>query len=202
MAQGDTAQRDELRSPTGRLLTVVSAAVALGVLALLVSAGSWQQLLGFGTVPLLFTAIIWATFDRPCVRVSDSYIEVRNVFRTVVVPWPAVIDVDLRWGLRLITRLGTCSAWSVPAPARPGYFALRRGQASAPPGSVDTSARRPAEAAQAVVDRWAALRQAGYLDDPRLESDRLAVTWNRQEVVVLSVLALLSIVGIVGYQLG
>lgn len=195
------AQPDEFRSPSGRLLTVAGAAVALGVLALLAATGSWQQLLGFGALPLFFAALIWATFDRPCVRVSDSGIEVRNVFRTVEVPWPAVIDIDLRWGLRLITRLGTCSAWSVPAPARPGYFALRRGQAPARPGSVDTSARRPAAAAQAVVERWTALRQAGYLDDPRLESDRLAVRWNRQELVVLAVLGFLSVVGIVGYQL-
>lgn len=193
------AASEELRSPFGRLLTVSSTVVALGVLALLVREGSWQQVLGFGALPLLFAAIVWATFDRPCVRVSDGGIEIRNVLRTVLVPWPAVIDIDLRWGLRLVTRLGTYSAWSVPPPGRPGYLAVRRGRPQGSAGQGDASARRPAPAAQAVADRWTALQQAGHLDNPRLESDRLPVSWNRQELTVLAVLLILSIAGMVGY---
>lgn len=178
------APTGELRSSFGTGLTIAGALLAAGVLALLFYDASWVGILEFGPLPLLFAATVWAMFQWPCVRVSDGGVEIRNVLRTLQIPWPAVIDIDARWGLRLITRLGNYSAWSVSPPSRTG----RGGR------------RQPAAAAQAVTERWQALKAAGYLANPRLEIDRVVWRWNWPVLIVLGALLVLSIAGLIGYR--
>lgn len=161
----------------------MAALTAAVVLWLLVRTGDIGQLFTFGAIPLLFAAAVWAVFDRPYVRVSDGGVEIGNVLRTVRIPWPAVTGVELRWGLRVVTVRGGYTAWSVPPPSRPGLLGSGRGAAAAP-------------AAQQVVDRWTALKDAGYLDDPRVEADVFVSRWNRPSLIVLATLLVLSVAGL------
>ena len=198
----------KIRNPRGRWLTVASAAAAVLVLGVLLHSG-WRELLWFGPLPLLFVSLVWILFDRPYIIVDDGGVEIANVIRTLRVPWPAVIEVDHRWGLRLVTKLGTFSAWSVPPPARPAYrwrFSARssgtRSDREHPGGSKTAAAVDSASpAAQLVLERWQTLRAAGYLDNPRLESDRPLRWWNRLEMAVTIGLLLLSAAGVAGYRL-
>ena len=67
---------------------------------------------------LLLALLVWQAYWRPQVEISDGGVEIRNVWRTVHVPWPAVQDVDGKLGLRLVTAYGAYQAWAVPAPRR------------------------------------------------------------------------------------
>jgi hypothetical protein len=199
-----------MHSTSGRVLTTACIVTALIADVGIVLDGGWQSLLAFGALPLLFAAVVWTLFDRPYVRVTDGGVEICNLLRTVQIPWPAVTDIELRWGLKLITKFGNYTAWSVPPPPRPkfrvgrgpaGGIAAPRGGAYAGENAIP-GPRSPNQAARAAMDRWQSLQQGGYLEDPRLEFDAPLKQWNQPQLIVLGILALFSAAGILGYQLG
>jgi hypothetical protein len=149
------------RSPFSRVLAGVTVAVC-GVLAvwLLVDDGLTKMLRYLPALALV-ALLAWQAYWRPRVEVSDGGVEIRNVWRTVHVPWPALEEVEGRLGLRLVTAYGAYQAWAVPAPRRTSRRA-------AVPAPEDTRAPTT-EAAELVRARWRLLQAAGYLDDPRLE---------------------------------
>jgi len=147
--------------------------VATGAVgAVLAAAESADSLRGFGAPLVLFALLGWAAFWRPHVEVSDGGVRVVNTFRTVQVPWPAINEVDGRYGLRLYTAFGTVTSWAAPAPA---------GRTRARSGS--------SEVAEIVNGRLAELRSAGYLDNRTLERESLETEWD-VPVVVAAVLLL------------
>jgi hypothetical protein len=154
------------------------AAQVLGVAMVVVAAvGGWADLARVGAPVALFGLLGWAAFWRPHVEVSDGGVRVVNTLRTVQVPWPAVESVDGRYGLRLVTAYGRLSAWGAPAP-------------------VGRQRARGEQSATAVVvqQRLDALREAGHLQDPRLERPALGTTWNLPLVAVAAVLLVASVV--------
>lgn len=163
-----------VRSRSGRALGV--AMVALAVLGLASAAtGGLEDLMRFSAPLVLFGLLGWAAFWRPYVEISDGGVHVTNTLRSVEVPWPALEEVDGRYGLTLRTAHGSVSAWAAAAPA--GRQRARHEQS-------ETSVQ--------VRSRWEELRAAGYLEDPRLERPRLQVTWHRALVAGLAVLLVLS----------
>lgn len=155
------------------VLMVVVAALGLGV-----SAFDGLAALVHLAAPLtLFGLLGWAAFWQPHVEVSDGGITVANTLRTVEVPWPAVQQVDGRYGLRLVTAYGPVVAWAAEAPA-----GRRRARGEDGPAAV------------AVQQRLGELRAAGYLADPRLERDRPRVTWHRRLIGVIAALVVASLV--------
>lgn len=172
-APGPTAV---VRSRSGQALglaMVVTAVVGLGTL--LTEGGA--PLLNYGAAVLLFGFLGWAAFWQPHVEVSDGGVRVANTWRTVDVPWPAVEEVEGRYGLRLRTAYGAVTAWGAPAPA--GRDRARRGTGSA---------------ADLVNARVAELRAAGYLDDAVLERPHPRVTWHRTTILVAAVLLVAVVV--------
>jgi hypothetical protein len=149
------------------------AASALGVAS--AALDGVEALLTYGGPILLFGLVGWAAFWRPHVEVSDGGVTVVNTLRTIRVPWPAIEDVDGRYGLRLRTAYGTVTAWAAGAPAG---RQRARGEDSA--------------MAQTVSGRLAELRDAGYLDDPRLERPAPDTTWHLEVVVPLVLLVAAS----------
>ena len=135
-----------------------------------------DTLLRYAAPCLLVGTVGWAAFWYPHVEVSDGGVTVVNTLRTVRVPWPAIQDVEGRYGLRLTTAYGPVTAWAAGAPAG---RQRARGQDS--------------EAAQAVTARLDALRAAGHLDNPRLERDAPVTTWHRGVVAALALLVLASV---------
>lgn len=146
---GDT---ETYRSRFSRGLAVVTAVLGAVLLGWLTASAGPATALYYVPPVGLVVLLAWLAFWRPAVEVSDGEVVLRNVWRTIHVPWPALQEVDGRLGLRLVTAYGGYQAWAVPAPRR-----TRHGGAG------------PGAAAVAVRQRWDELREAGFLDNPRLE---------------------------------
>jgi hypothetical protein len=176
---------DVVRPWWGRALAVAIGLICAGMtLSVAVSTG-WSDAARMAPWTGLLALACWATFWRPRVSVSDGGVRLVNVTRTIDVPWPALQAIDTKWALTLVTAYGRFTAWSAPAPGVRGVMLSRTASArDAPPGRRDDL--RPADlldtpsgaAAALVVDRWQALRDAGHLDDPRLERPRAIVRWH------------------------
>lgn len=136
----------------------------------------WLALVGY---------VSWAVFWRPLVSVDAAGVHVVNVFRTYDVPWPAIEAIDTKWALTLVTRLGTVRAWSAPAPgrhvqrrARPAdrrIGGVRGGEFARPSDLPHTES---GAAALIVRQRWLRIRERGYLDDARVEFERMPARWH------------------------
>jgi len=160
-------------------------------------AGPWLALVG---------GSCWAAFWRPEVVVEDSGVRVVNVFRTIDLPWPSVHAIDTKWALTLITAYGTFTAWAAPAPGRhTAVRATRRDVAQIPMSALSGGGIRPGDlpssesgaAALLIRRRWEKLRDAGFLDDPKLEFDTAPVTWHREIIASGVALILLAVIGLV-----
>src|SRR6476620_1411881 len=78
-------------------LSWLVAGVGLAGIAL---AGGAGALTGAG--PLLLIAYLgWLLFWRPAVVVNESGVSLENPFRSIVVPWEALVHVDTRYALTL-----------------------------------------------------------------------------------------------------
>ena len=57
-----------------------------------------------GTAPLLLIAFLgWQLFWMPSVVVHDAGVTLENPFRSIKVPWAALVHVDTRFALTLVT---------------------------------------------------------------------------------------------------
>lgn len=166
------------RSTFSRVLAIVTVALCGVFVVWLALTEGGDTALRYAAPAALLALLVWQAYWLPQVQVSDGGVEVRNVWRTAQVPWPALVEVDARLGLRLVTAYGTYQAWAVPAPRR-----TRENR------EVPTT-----EAATLVLTRWEELRSAGYLDDPRLESPRARTTLHTWPLAAAAVLAVLSVV--------
>lgn len=194
---------EEFRPGFGRGLTVVIAAFAAFAL---VFVGATNGLVdALVTLPwlCLFVTCCWAIFWRPSVVVSDAGVRLVNVTRTIEVPWPALLDVETRFALTLVTAYGRYAAWAAPAPG--AGSALRTSMRSRPPrGSSDDATITTAsmgdipgtpsgDAATIVRRRWERLRDAGHLDDPKLEFEQTPIRWHWEIGATVIILAALSV---------
>lgn len=170
------AQTITYRSRFSRALAVVTATLGAVLLVWLAASAGMPAVLTYAPATCLVVLLAWLAFWRPAVEVSDGEVVVRNVWRTVHVPWPALREVDARLGLRLVTAYGSFQAWAAPAPRR-----TRSGTAAG-------------AAATAVQQRWEALQQAGFLDDPRLERPTARTEPHTPAMAASAVLLALTVV--------
>lgn len=196
----------EYRPAFGRVLAVVVAVCAgVGLLSGLVTdaAATWPYV-----PPVLLVAVwVWAAYWRPAVVVSPAGVELRNVTRTIELPWPAVERVDTRYALTLHTAYGDYAAWAAPAPGRARVVTSRAEDARnlpessyGPGGSVrpgDLASSASGQAAMIVRARWEELRDAGVLDDPRIERARPRVRWHARTLAAIGVLIAASVLTVV-----
>ncbi len=192
---------EEFRPGFGIGVTVLVAAIAVvSLVVVAISAGITDTLLTLPWMALLVTCC-WAIFWRPKVVVSDAGVRLVNVARTIDVPWPALVDVETRYTLTLQTTYGRFAAWAAPAPGAGSALrtAVRsRGTADAPttPSGVsmgELAGTASGDAASVVRRRWERLREAGHLDDPRLEFERPPVRWHWQIGLLVAALAVLCV---------
>src|SRR5690606_19617794 len=78
--------------------------------------------------------LAWSGLWRVSITVDDTLIEVRNAFSTVVVPWAALINVDTRFALTLVTPHGSYTSTAAPAPSRLTTMLSRRDASAVPKG--------------------------------------------------------------------
>lgn len=154
----------------------------------------------------LAAAGVWALFGRPAVVVHDGGIRLVNVLRTVELPWPAIQRVDTQYALTLVTAYGLYASWAAPAPSRAAVTRATRSQTERLPESTyamggvrpgDLAGTSSGDVAAYVRRRWEELRDAGHLDDPKLERERPASWWNVAPIVSTAVLAVLTIAAVV-----
>jgi hypothetical protein len=127
-------------------------------------------------LPVALVALFaWTALWRPHLVVDDDGVEVRNVFRTVFIPWNALIHVDTKHALTLFTPGRRISVWAAPAPGRAAAAraarAERRGKVGPAPTRDDGTVRPSdllgtdsGQAAYLVRDRWSELRESGRLE--------------------------------------
>ena len=195
----------EFRPAFGRGLAVAAAILGVGVVGFVaVTSGVGDAI---ATVPwvLLFTTCCWAIFWNPRVVVSDGSVRLVNVTRTIDVPWPAIVGVETRYALTLVTSYGRFAAWAAPAPSAGGALrnSMRSRQRVVDSAHVEavTMGEVPGtasgDAARLVRRRWERLRADGFLDDPRLEFDTPPIQWHWQIGLAVAGLAALSAVTLV-----
>lgn len=194
------------RSAASRVLAAAIFVIgAVGMLALGIEDGP-AGLLRYGWWVLLFAVLAWALFWNPRIQVDNSGVLLVNVFRTIRLPWPSIQEIDTKWSLTLKTAYGSFGAWAAPAPGRHGARRISdQDLRHLPKSSFDAEENlRPGEAptspsgqaALAIRGQWESLRQAGHLDNPRLEFERPPVTWHLLTLICLAVLAGLSVAGL------
>jgi hypothetical protein len=197
----------EFRPRSGRVLTVGAAVLAAaGAVTTLVQ----EPGVGVRYLPafVLGVVLVWALFDRPAVLVSDGGVEVRNVLRTIELPWPSIERIDTKYALTLYTAYGVYAAWAAPAPSRSSTLrATPQDTRHLPETSYIGGGIRPGDlagtpsgdAAAYIRRRWEQLHDAGHLDAPRLERDRPRVHWHLVPAAGVAALAALAVLGV---QLG
>jgi hypothetical protein len=151
-----------------------------------------------GVVPLLFVAYLgWVLFWRPAVVVSDTAVVLENPFRVVEVPWEALVQVDTRYSLTLITPGRKYSAWAAPAPgiwggrnAHPDHLRGLPESSYGPGKSVrpgDLKSTDSGAAAQIVRIRWQQVLESGLAEPGRAAeiNVRSTIVWSRIAVAVV-----------------
>jgi hypothetical protein len=183
----------------------IFAICGIGLVGLLIDSGI-GGLLRYGWWIALAGVLAWGLFWNPNVQVDDAGVKVVNVFRSITLPWPSIKEIDTKWSLTLITAYGSFAAWAAPAPGRYATRNVTEQEIKHLPstsfdeaGSIgpgDNPNSSSGQAALAIRRRWEALRDAGHLDNPRLEFDRVPVRWHVELIVVLAALLVLGLVGL------
>jgi len=170
------------------------AVAASGIVATVVMAGPGALA---GSAPLVLVAYLgWQLFWMPAVVVHDGGITLENPFRSITVPWPALVHVDTRFALTLITADKSYTSWAAPAPgiwggrnARPedlqGLPATTYGPGkSVRPG--DLKGTDSGQAARLVRARWHELVEGGGLAaDDATTTVSVTIRWAAAGAVVL-----------------
>ncbi|WP_308465400.1 PH domain-containing protein [Rathayibacter soli] len=187
MAQSEANSDTVFISRFNRVLAIVIWALAAMLVTTTLITGGASRVLAI--VPgVFFSLFAWTALWRPYVRVSDAGVRIRNVLRTIDVPWTALIQVDTRYALTLYTPGHQYAAWAAPAPGRTGTSMARRaeqhGRVDAVPtvgGRVrpgDLLASESGQAAQIVRDHWAMLRDSGAIEAGIAEKTRVPTHWH------------------------
>lgn len=192
----------EYRPAFGRVLAVVVAVLGVAgtVSGLVADAGAtWPYVAPIA----LGVTLVWAAYWRPAVVVSPAGVELRNVTRTIELPWPTIERVDTKYALTLHTAYGDYAAWAAPAPSRSRVqtsgtddVAHLPSSTYGPGGSVrpgDLASSGSGQAAMLVRARWEELRDAGVLDDPRVERTTPRVRWHVGTLAAIVVLIAASV---------
>ncbi|MHA7220886.1 PH domain-containing protein [Arthrobacter sp. RHLT1-20] len=175
------------------------AVAAFGLVVTVVTAGPGALA---GAAPLLLIAFLgWQLFWLPAVVVHDDGVSLENPFRSVQVPWAALVHVDTRFALTLITAEKSYTSWAAPAPgiwggrnASPddlhGLPATTYGPGeSVRPG--DLKSTDSGQAARLVRARWHDLVESGELvaGDAATTAVKVTVRWAPAGAVVLLLIA-------------
>jgi len=158
----------------------------VAVVGLVVTVASAGAAALSSTAPLLLIAVLgWQLFWMPAVVVHDGGATLENPFRSIEVPWAALVHVDTRYALTLVTAQKSYAAWAAPAP---GIWGGRNARPEDLQGLPDTSygpgrSVRPGDlkstdsgqAARLVRTRWRELVESGSLATADADTAAVAV---------------------------
>ncbi len=173
-------------------------AVAIWVVLALIGAGVLTVPLGtrwLYLIPLLFGGLlVLEAFWRPVVTVSESGVVLRNVLRTVSIPWSALIHVDTRFALTLYTPGHRYAAWAAPAPGKGATLRASRaeqplGMRSQAPRPGDLLGTDSGEAARIVRLGWERALESGVAEAGAAETTPVQLRQHWTTAAALAVLA-------------
>ena len=176
----------------------------VGLLGLVVTVARPRSAGLLGTAPLLLVAFLgWQFFWLPAVVVHDGGVTLENPFRSVEVPWAALVHVDTRYALTLVTARRSYAAWAAPAPgiwggrnARPEDLRGLPDTSYGPGNSVrpgDLKTTDSGQAARLVRGRWQALVESGALAAGEAATTAVSVTPRWAAIAVAVVLLAASV---------
>ena len=189
----------------GRILFIATLAVVLVCVVALLAQDDRGTTLRYGVVLVTSAYLVWLLFWAPCVEVSDGGIRLKNVWRTIELPWPAIERIDTRFALTLYTSYGRFVAWAAPASGRHRVITTSPSdlknlpETSYSAGTVglgDVPRSDSGDAAAVVRQRWEELRDSGHLDGARTDPELKPVHWHRSHLVTFSILAGLSVLAL------
>lgn len=189
----------------GKILVIATLAVVIVCLVALLAQDDRGLTLRYGVVLATSAYLVWLLFWAPSVTVSDGGIRLRNVWRSIELPWPAIESIDTRFALTLHTSYGRFVAWAAPASGRHRVITTSRAdlknlpETSYSAGTVglgDVPRSDSGDAAAVVRHRWEQLRDSGYLDNARLDPELAPVRWHRAHLSAFAALTALSVLAV------
>ncbi len=155
-------------------------------------------------VPLAFVnVLVWEGLWRPLLVITDDGVEITNPFRSIRIPWDALVNVDTKFALTLFVPGRKFEVWIAPSPGRSfGYrsaiLADREIRRTSPhssgtvrPGDLVTS--ESGAAASLVRSRWELLQTSGLIEAGIAHTVAVSVRAHRHVLVVLVVLLAASV---------
>jgi hypothetical protein len=171
------------RPRTSKLLAFLLWGLA-GVAAVSSAAVGRQGWTGFPLALAVAFAGYWL-FWLPSVKIDDGGVTLVNPVRTIRVPWPALVTVDTKFALKLVTPRGSFTAWAAPAPGVMGSYRAKPEDVQGLPGSTygPAGSMRPGDlrnsdsgaAAYLVRTRWSGMVEAGRIDVELTENAAISV---------------------------
>ena len=200
-----TADQTVTYQPGSARATTIGVAAVAGLALVLTALDDVGAALRYLPVFAVVPAAVWAFYGRPAVVISDGGVALRNVLRTVELPWPAIQRIETKYALTLETAYGPYNAWAAPVPSRTMAARATRATMSHQPESAyaagglrpgDLAGTPSGDVAGYIRRRWEKLRDAGYLDDPRLERQRPVVRWHPGPLLLVVALVAASAVAL------
>ncbi|TKV29613.1 PH domain-containing protein [Arthrobacter sp. NamB2] len=190
----DVAGATVFKPRTSVWFTGIAVVVALaGLVSILATEGPSGLLAGWPLASIGYLG--WWLFWYPAVVLSDAAVTLRNPLATIRVPWAALIDVDTRYALKLVTPTGSFTAWAAPAPGvwgthagKPEHVTNLPSTSYGPGGSIrpgDLKNTDSGLAAYLVRSRWQELVESGAIDVDSPDRARRAWNWPHIAVAVL-----------------
>jgi hypothetical protein len=201
----DPADATVFKPRTSIWFTAVAVLVSVGGLVSVVASEGFEGLLtGW---PLIGVAYLgWWLFWYPSVVLTPSAVVLHNPLVTIEVPLTALIDVDTRYALTLVTPSGSYTAWAAPAPGiwgthagKPEHVTNLPSTSYGPGGSIRPGDLRNTDsgyAAYLVRTRWQDLVESGSVDVDAPGSSRRSWNWWLIGVAVVLVSASAASLGL------
>ncbi|NJC23039.1 hypothetical protein BJ994_002115 [Arthrobacter pigmenti] len=196
------AQRIVFRPRSSKwIIAIAGTVIGIGLVGSVVTSGLPALVT---SAPLLTVgAAAWWLFWYPYVAVGPTAVELRNPLRTFEVPWAALIHVDTKYALKLVTPGGSFTAWAAPAPGirgthtgKPEHMQHLPGSSYGAGGSVRPGDLRNTDSGMAALlvrTEWERQVESGLIDVDTTEQTMVIRRINWLPLGLIAGLLLLSV---------
>ncbi|MGC5170839.1 PH domain-containing protein [Microbacterium sp. DT81.1] len=188
-----------LHSRFNRIMAILVWAVA-AIVAALAAWGGEPSLTWVYPAAALAAFLSWAALWRPGVGVGAAGVHVRNVTHTVDIPWEALIHIDTKHALTLLTPGQRFSAWSAPAPGIMTSRIIsrrplnREGRAvGSMPRTGDLMGSDSGDAAMLVREEWRRRIDAGLITVGLADEFNVRRRWDIPVLIAAAVLLAVTV---------
>lgn len=163
-------ERLVFRSRVNLLLAAIAWALCALIAGSLLITGD-PELMSVALVAACAAFVVWLSYWNPAIVVDDDAVTIINVTRTITVPWAAIVQVDTKYAVTVVTAESRFPATAAPAPGAFGTYLANRDYRHVGKADRQTSgtSMRPSDlsgsdsgrAADMILRRWNDLTEAG-----------------------------------------